>query len=326
MANASVVRIGQINGNGDVDALFLKTFAGEVLTAYEESNVVAPYTMTRTISSGKSAQFPATGKVGGEYHVPGTEITGLTLNSAETVITIDDLLISHGFIANIDEAKKHYDFRSIYSTEMGRFLARTMDKHLLQVGVLAARATNVVQGEPGGSVIYTNDPMAPGSANFETNGDHLAQAIFVAAQKLDEKDVPEDDRVCFVRPAQYYNLVKATNNLNKDWGGSGSWAEGNVLKIAGISIIKTNHLPSTNLSAATGVEAGTGNKYRGDFSKTTALIMRKDAVGTVKLLDMGMEAAYDIRRQGHLMVAKYAVGHGILRPQAAVEVRNAASV
>lgn len=323
MANASTVRIGQINGTGDVDALFLKTFAGEVLTAFEETNVALPYTMSRQISSGKSAQFPATGKVGGEYHVPGTEITGLALNSAETVITVDDLLISHGFIANIDEAKQHYDFRSIFSTEMGRFLANTMDKHLLQIGVLAARATNVVTGEPGGSVILTNDPMAPGSANFNTNGEHLAEAIYIAAQKMDEKDIPAEDRVCFVRPAQYYNLVKATRNIDRDFGGAGSYSEGNILKIAGVSIIKTNHLPSTDLSAATGVTAGTGNKYRGNFANTSALVFHKGAIGTVKLLDMGMEAAYDIRRQGHLMVAKYAVGHGILRPQAAVEIRNA---
>lgn len=322
MANANVTRIGQINGSGDVDALFLMKFAGEVLTAFEETNVALEHTMTRTIDSGKSAQFPATGKVGGEYHVPGTEITGLNLKAAETVITIDDLLISHGFIANIDEAKTHYDLRSIYSTEMGRFLAKTMDKHLLQVGVLAARATNVVQGEPGGSVILTGD--VAGTPNFLTNGDDLAAAIFIAAQKMDEKDVPEEERVAFVRPAQYYSLVKAVNNLNKDWGGSGSYAEGNIVKIAGIQIVKTNHLPNTDLSAATGVDAGSGLKYRGNFANTAALVMHKTAVGTVKLLDMGMESAYDIRRQGHLMVAKYAVGHGILRPQSAVEIRNAA--
>lgn len=321
MTNATVTRIGQINGSGDVDALFLKVYAGEVLTAFDEENVVLPHTQVRTISSGKSAQFPATGKVGGQYHVPGTEITGLTMNSAETVITIDDMLISHGFIANIDEAKQHYDYRSIFSTEMGRFLARTMDTHLLQVGVLAARATNVVAGEPGGSVILRGE--VGGTANFDTSGDDLAAAIFIAAQKLDEKDVPSEDRVCFVRPAQYYRLVRAVNNLNKDWGGSGSYADGNIIKIAGIEIKKTNRLPNTDLSAATGVQAGTGNKYRGNFSNVSALVLHKSAVGTVKLLDIGMESAYDIRRQGHLMVAKYAVGHGILRPQAAVEIRNA---
>lgn len=324
MTNANVQRIGQINGSGDVDALFLKTFGGEVLTVFEEENIALAHTMTRSISSGKSAQFPATGTVGGEYHTAGNEITGLKMNTAEQIITIDDLLISHGFIANIDEAKAHYDLRSIFSTEMGRFLSNTMDKHILQVGVLAARSAHPVAGRQGGSVIGTANGQAPASANYLTNGDHLAQSLFIAAQTLDEKNIPAQDRVAFVRPAQYYNLVKSTNNLNKDWGGAGSYAEGNVLKIAGITILKTNHLPSANLTTDTSVLAGTGNKYRGDFSKTAALVMHKGAVGTVKLLDLGMEAAYDIRRQGTLMVAKMAVGHGILAPDCAIEVRQEA--
>jgi hypothetical protein len=323
MANANVVRIGQINGTGDVDALFLKLFAGEVLTSFEETNVALQHVQVRTIQNGKSAQFPATGRVGAEYHVPGTEIQGLSMNSNEVVITIDDLLISHGFISNIDDAKTHYDYRSIYSKEMGKALSVQMDKHLLQVGVLAARASNVVTGEPGGSVILTGD--VGGTPNFLTSGDDLAKAIFIAAQKFDEKDVPDEERVCFVKPAQYYALVRAVNNLNKDWGGSGSYAEGNIVKIAGITIIKTNHLPTTDLSSATGVTAGTGNKYRGNFANTAALVLQKQAVATVKLLDLGMESAYDIRRQGTLMVAKYAVGHGALRPPCAIEIRNAAS-
>lgn len=325
MSSVNLVRVGQVNGAGDVDELFLKIFAGEVLTAFEETNLALQHVTSRQIPNGKSASFPATGRVGAEYHVPGTEIQGLTMNSNEVVITIDDLLISHGWIANIDEAKQHYDYRSIFSKEMGRALARQMDKHLFQVGILAARASNVVTGEAGGSVILTSDADLGGTLNFDTSGDDLAAAIFLAAQKFDEKDVPAEGRVAFVRPAQYYKLVKAVNNLNKDWGGSGSYADGNIVKIAGIDIQKTNNLPHADLSAVTGVTAGTGNKYRGDFSKTSALVMTKEAVATVKLLDLAMESEYHATRQSTFMVAKYAVGHGVLRPQCAIEIRNAAA-
>ena len=325
MANATPVRVGQSNGAGDVDALFLKVMAGEVMTSFEETNVALQYTAVRTISEGKSAAFPTFGKGSAEYHVPGTEIVGLSQAGAEVVVTVDDLLLTHRFIANIDEAKAHFDVRAPFSTQMGRDLSVILDKHLLQLGVLAARATNVLTGEPGGSIILTGEPGAPASANFMTNGEHLAEAIYIAAQKLDEKDVPAEDRVCFVRPAQYYALVKAVKNINSDWGGKGSYSEGKVLEIAGVTIVKTNNLPNTNLSAATGVTAGTGNKYRGNFVNTAALVMYKGTIGTVKLMDLGMEAEYDIRRQGHLMVAKYAMGHGVLRPQGAVEIRNAAA-
>lgn len=56
MANATVSRLGQTNGAGDALSLFLKVFAGEVLTAFAETNVALSRSMVRTITSGKSAQ------------------------------------------------------------------------------------------------------------------------------------------------------------------------------------------------------------------------------------------------------------------------------
>jgi hypothetical protein len=53
------------------------------------------------------------------------------------------------------------------------------------------------------------------------------------------------------------------------------------------------------------------------------VVATKDAVGTVKLMDLAMESEYDIRRQGTLMVAKYALGHGVLRPSCAIELKTA---
>jgi hypothetical protein len=329
MSNATVTRIGQINAAGAVDALFLKVFAGEVLTAFEEKNVALNYTTVKSISSGKSAQFPYFGKTTAAYHTPGNEILGLgDIKQAEQVISIQDLLISHQFIANIDEAKSHYDARSIYATEMGRALAVQMDKHIFQVALQAARSAAVVTGQSnGGTIIYENSTGAPASADFENNGAHLAAAFFMAAEELDEKDCPEDGRVAFVRPAQYYKLVQSLDNINKDWGGAGAYSDGKIVRIAGIEIVKTNHLPSTNVSTGVGIGSinGSTGALGGDFSNVVGLVMQKTAVGTLKLLDLGMESEYQISRQGTLMVAKYAVGHGVLRPDAAVEIRAAAS-
>jgi Phage capsid protein len=323
MTDANVIRLGQINGAGSVDATFAKIYAGEVLTAFEKATVMADRHMIRNIDHGKSAAFPATGLIDAFYHTPGAQLLGQKVNQNEVLIHIDDLLVSDAYFANIDEAKNHYDMRSIVTTEQGRKLAQVMDRHVLQVGVLAARATNAVEGLPGGSIIYQNDEMAPSSADFLANGDHLASALFAAAQKFDEKDVPEEDRYCFVRPAQYYKLVQAEKTINRDFGGAGAYSDGKVYRVAGIEIVKTNNLPNTDIKS--GVEAGTAARYAGDFTNTAALIMQKQAVGTVKLLDLGLDTGYDPHRQAHFVISKYAVGHGILRPQAAIEVRAAAS-
>jgi hypothetical protein len=316
MSNATVSFLGKADNSGDDNALFLKVFSGEVLAAFQRRNQMLDMTMVRTISQGKSAQFPAIGKTTASYHTAGNEITGSVIKKNERVITIDDLLISDSFIAQIDEAKNHYDVRSIYSTEMGNALARTVDQHLLQLAILAAQATTTVNGENGGDVIT--------DADAKTNAASLITSIFDAAEKLDEKDVPEEDRYCVVPPATYYNLVENDKILNRDFGGNnGIYAEGKVLKVAGINIVKSNTAVDAFTDQSSASTTGENNTYNGDFSNTAAVVFHKSAIGTVKLMDLAMESEYDIRRQGTLMVAKMALGHGILRPEAAVEIQTA---
>ena len=237
MSNAIVSRLGQTNGAGAVDNLFLKVFAGEVLTSFEKTNVMMDKHQVRTISNGKSATFPVMGRGSAYYHTPGNFIAGGTIKHAERVITIDDLLIAPAFISNLDEAKNHYDVRSVYSKELGAKLANTMDKHILQMGVLAARATKTIDDadQHGGTQIDVGS-----MATYSENGDALADAMFAAAKVMDEKDIPADQRYMFVRPAQFYALAKSTKVLNRDWGGQGSYAEGSVIRVAGITIVKTN--------------------------------------------------------------------------------------
>ena len=317
MANATVSQIGKANNTGTADALFLKQFSGEVLTSFEQATVTADKHMVRTIANGKSAQFPVMGRSSASYHTPGNEITGAALNHNEKVITINDLLISSHFIANIDEAKNHYDVRSVYSSEMGRALAFQMDKHVLQTLLQAAASSaNVGDSSYAAGTIITD-------ADSNTNADSLIGSIFDAAEALDDAYVPSEGRFCYLKPEQYYLLANASKAVNVDFSGRGSIAEGTVPQIAGISLIKTPHLPTGNVSG-TGVDAGgAGGAQVVNASNTTAIIAHTSAAGTVKLLDLAVESEYDIRRQGTLMVAKYAMGHGVLRPEAAVQIQTA---
>ena len=320
MTNATASRLGVVNGAtpsnfAQENALFLKVFAGEVLTAFDENNVMKDLHTSRTIQSGKSASFPVMGKTSAAYHTVGTPLLGTqSVNHNEVVINIDDLLVADTFIADIDEAKNHYDVRAEYSRLLGMALAKQFDLQTMRVGLLAARSSANVTGGNGGTAIT--------SANARTSGADLAAAIFDAAQAMDEKDVPESERVALVKPEQYYNLVQTTNVINRDWGGAGVYADGTVLRVAGIQIVKTNNLPTSNISAA----SGENNTYNGDFSNTAALVMQKQAIGTVKLMDLAVEQTtgdFNIMYQGTLMAAKYAMGHGVLRPECAVEIKIA---
>ena len=324
MSNATVSRLGLVNNTGtDFDALFLKVFSGEVLTAFTRNNIFnEALHSVRTITSGKSAQFPVLGTATASFHTPGNLLTGGNqIRHGERVISIDDLLIADVFVSRLEELKNHYDIRASYADELGKALAKTYDENVAKMIAQASRASSTLTGIAGGLTLT----LASGNtASANVTGDEIAAAIYDIAQTFDERDIPPTDRFCVLPPAEYYKLAEsATRTVNVDFnpgGGNGSFASGNVQQIAGIPILKSNNIPQSNRSAA----SGENNAYNGDDSKTIGLVFHKSAVGTVKLMDMTTEISgsdYGIMYQGTLMVAKYALGHGILRPECAATIK-----
>jgi hypothetical protein len=357
-ADPSRLGLNAANTGLGTNELFLKQFAGEVLTTFEEANVMMPLHMVRTISSGKSATFPVTGVASARYHTPGESLLiesgtayaasypgAQTLpnkyltkfNHSERIITIDDLLVSAAFVANIDEAKNHYDVRSIYTTEIGRQLAYTADENLIRTVI--AGATRTADRFGGSNTLYLgatvayDDELTPATGL----GDALVAAFFTAARNMDERNVPQNDRYAIVTPEVYYQLVAfSTDAISRDFNpeNNGSIASGMIMSIAGIRVLKSNHIPTTN-EATTPIaphnDAGVQNDVFGasgvgygafDFSRSKGVFFQKEGVGTVKLLDLGVESEYQIERQGTLMVAKYAMGHGVLREECCFWLRG----
>jgi hypothetical protein len=154
---------------------------------------------------------------------------------------------------------------------------------------------------------------------------------------MDEKGVPQADRYAVVTPEVYYQLVNFNKDaISRDYNpeGNGSKAGGYIVQIAGIRILKSNNIPTTD-EATTGVAPHNSSQVANDvfgdsgtgygafnFLRSKGIIFQKEAVGTVKLLDLGVESDYSIERQGTLMVAKYAMGHGVLRNECCYWLRG----
>lgn len=315
MADFITTAPGQNLSSGDRKALFLKVFSGEVMNTFQTECVTLPLIRTRTISSGKTAQFIVTGRVSGSYHTPGTEINGQAFKDTEKTIAIDDLFVVPTFTAGIDEAMAHWDIRAPIAKEHGQALARKMDSHNLQVLALAARASANISGTTfSGTVIDKG-------ATVLTTASVLLKGIEKAAQSLDEKDINDGERNMLLRPAEYWLLLgdASTAVANKDYSGSGNVASGTLPSYAGFTLRKTNRMPTGVITA----ETGANNTYDGTFTNTVALGFTSGAIGRLTLIGIKSETEYSVRHQGDLLVSKYASGAGILRPECAVEITKA---
>jgi len=340
--NLTLSRSGAVNNTTGTwaqdNALFLKVFSGEVLTAFQRSCIFDDMVQSRTIANGKSAQFPVTGRFTAKYHTPGEMIVGQgNMAQNEVVIKIDDLLIADAALYDLDEAKNHYDIRAIYSKELGEALAREYDKRLARVITLGARtaAGDLTANLPSG--LSPDDPYRTGTRidinKAAPTPDDLVAAVFTAAQNLDEKDIPADGRVLVCSPEIYYTLIQSSRAVNVDFnqqGVNGSYREGQIAKLAGFNIYSSNHIKQGNVTAKTGEQ---GYTFAGsdvtlssvDMSNTKMLAFQKGAAGVLKLRDLSMQMTgndYNVMYQSTLMVARYACGFGILRPEACVEIHN----
>lgn len=321
MANATVTFIGAddtaTSTMAEERALYLKMFAGEVLTAFPEFTIFSDKQKVKTATNGKSQQFPLIGRMpAAEYHTPGEQILGQEAPLSERVISIDRLLISHIFVDNLDEKLAHFEARGELSRNMSRRLAQTYDNHVGRNLCLAAQSATVITG----------DSTLAGSQITDSEFDHATaatklaawvDALFYAAELMDGKYVNDGDRWCAMTPADYYFLVRQAQSsgyslIDKDIDGSGSISKGKIAELGGIKLLSFPDLPTSDYSDDT--------FHNVDCSNTQAIIWTKSAVGTVKAFDIGVETEYKVDRQGTLVVAKYAMGHGVLQPECAIQL------
>ena len=284
---------GRTAGASDRD-LAIKVFSGEVLTAFETSNIFLGKVQNRTIASGKSASFVVIGKFdcAVDPHVPGTDIITNLINAGERVIEIDELKYASVFVDNFEEAMQHYETRSQYSAEMGRRLSKTVDLAVIAqldacvAGTANAGDTNGGEGQPAAQTAVT--VVTSGGADSGAKGDLIIAALFDAQTAMDEDDVPGDRNV--VMSPKNYNRLVQSGAVHKDMTtGNGGIDTGKVTQIAGHNIMVSNNVSANDIYMFT-----------------------QNAVGVVKLLDIKSEVNYIPEKLGDLMTSSYAMGFGVL--------------
>ncbi len=282
--STSLTRQGQSNSTGDVRALYLKLFSGEMFKGFQNNTIARDLIMKRTLKNGKSLQFIYTGRTTSEFHTPGKPILGNSDGAppvAEKTITVDDLLISSAFLYELDEVLAHYDLRSEISRKIGYALAEKYDRLAFRAITRGARKASPITKasfvEPGGTQIRVGATANDSDCYVPAN---LVNAFYDAAAALDEKGVSSDGRVAVLNPRQYYELIQDIGNnglVNRDVQGKSLQSGQGIIEIAGIKIYKSMNIPfmgsyGTKLSGSGGTAAPTANSAETQLSNAGSFI------------------------------------------------------
>lgn len=319
------------NNAQDKLALFLKVFGGEVLTAFARTSVTTSRHMMRSISSGKSAQFPVLGRTNAAYLAPGANLDDIRkdIPHTEKTISIDGLLTADVLIYDIEDAMNHYDVRSEYTAQLGESLAMAADGAVLAeiAGLcnLPDASNENIAGLGTASVLETSKPQSE-LPTPEALGIEVIELLAKARAALTKNYVPASDRVFFCNPDTYSAILSALMPNAANYAAIIDPERGSIRNVMGFEVVEVPHLTAggagdsrTNLGSNQKhqfptTKSGSVKVYTGNV---IGLFMHRSAVGTVKLKDLALERARRANFQADQIIAKYAMGHGGLRPEAA---------
>lgn len=262
------------------------------------------------------------GRTHAKYLTPGNSLDDQRkkMENTEKVITIDGLLTADCLITDIDDAMNHYDVRTEYSRQLGEALAQAADcavinelANMCKKGSGNAMGENIPDnstlGNPGTGKAFEYATGMDAATSTEY-GNALLQGLIDARAHMSNNWVPQGDRYFLVDPEGYSAIVRALMPDAANYQALFDPSSGKLMTVCGFQIIETPNLHN----------GGVDGKHTIDPQITTAtlqgLVFHRSAVGTVKLKDLAMERARRAEYQADQIIAKYAMGHGGLRPEA----------
>lgn len=332
LAETGISNPGQKLSAGERDALFMKVFSGEVLTAFARNTVMMSRHQVRTIDHGKSASFAVMGRTRAKYLAPGNSLDDqrTKFEHSEKVIAIDGLLTADCLITDIDDAMNHYDVRVEYSRQLGEALAQSADCAIInELANMAAKDATVPENIPDSGVDAEKVQGTGKAFEFETGitisqsaeyGNKIIEGLLAARAAFTKNYVPMGDRYCLLTPEGYSALIKALMPDSANYQALFDPNSGKLQTICGFEVIEVPHLLND------GVDGKHKLNTKFTDAKLQGIVFHRSAVGTVKLKDLAMERARRAEYQADQIIAKYAMGHGGLRPEAVGVFVEAAQV
>ena len=270
----------------------------------------------------KSASFAVMGRTRAKYLAPGNSLDDQRkkFEHTEKVIAIDGLLTADCLITDIDDAMNHYDVRVEYSRQLGEALAQSADCAIInELANMAAKDATVPENIPdngtgadkvkgtGKSFEFATGLAISQSADY---GNKIIEGLLAARAAFTKNYVPMGDRYCLLTPEGYSALIKALMPDSANYQALFDPNSGKLQTICGFEVIEVPHL----------LNEGVDGKHTLSEKYTAAglqgIVFHRSAVGTVKLKDLAMERARRAEYQADQIIAKYAMGHGGLRPEA----------
>ena len=307
--------------NAVVDKTAAGTFipeiwSDEVIAAYQKNLKLAPLVKRIQMS----------GKKGDVIHIPKptrgsasakAEATAVTIQAnleSELQIAVDRHFEYSRLIEDIVEVQALNSLRQFYTEDAGYQLALKVDTDLHSAGTGFGNGGSIVYSgsvaptdyqhtgcffnDNGTTTQYTDDTLV--------SGDDFTDAFFRdMIQKMDDNDVPMDER-CFVVPPSLRNAIMGIDRYqSSDFVDGRGVQNGQIGTLYGVDVFVSSNCPT--------IETAANNSAGGDVRG--ALLLHKDAFVMAEQQGIRSQTQYKQEFLGTLYTADTLYGTKVLRPE-----------
>ena len=309
MTDSTYPATGGFVDNTSAATFIPEIWSDEVIAAYQKSLVLANLVKKISMTGKKGDTLHIPKPVRGDAHAK-AENTAVTVQNAtesEVQVTIDKHFEYSRLIEDITETQALASLRQFYTGDAGYALAKQVDSSLFELGKSF--------GDNGGDYVGTGSWYIDASTGLTAYAADTVAAADVFTdegfrdliQKMDDADVPMDNRCLVVPPSIRNEIMGLTRYSSSDFVDGRVVNNGQIGNIYGIDIFVSSNCPV--------VEAAADNSAGGDIKQ--AMLFHKDAMVLAEQLGVRSQTQYKQDFLATLYTADTLYGTAVLRPDAA---------
>jgi len=285
-------------------------WSDEVIGAYK-SNLVVANLVTRLNHKGKKGDtihIPVPSRGSASAKAANTQVTLSAATNSVVDVSIDKHYEYSKLIEDIAEVQSLASMRKFYTEDAGYALAKQVDTHLLNLSESAQSG-----GAGGGTTDFSFGGAYIGTGTTVWTGTNEADitdaGIRAFILKLDNADVPMDNRSLVIPPVAANDLLGINRFTEQQFIGSGDAIRtGKIGQIYGVDVYVTTNCPTCKSGGGTG-DGGAGTERVG-------VLMHKDAWVLAEQVGVRSQTQYKQEYLGDLFTSDTIYGIRELRDDA----------
>ena len=298
----AIVRPGQSNQAGAINALHLEEFTGVVESTIERKSALKGMIPIRPVRGTSVVTNFAVGESTLQKAVPGGPAPdGTGTDFAKRTLTVDTVVLARAVLPLLEVFQTSYDSRKEIGMEHGKKIAKFTDQSFFIQAIKAALLADSAYrgagaaGKPLGHFGGSSQTLAAGGDSLDPAKLYAAVAnLFV---KMEEKDVDPrtDDVMIALRPAEFYTLLQNEQLIDGTYKTSeGTSIQAHLLKAYGVPVISSTNFPGGQTIAGHLLSnAANSNAYDGDFTKVVAAAFAPRALMAGETIPLTTDVFWD---------------------------------